>query len=159
MKISICKTFLVLSSISLCPHWPPCMESQASPPPHGCNCSSAMKSTPTTAADSSPERVIFSFISQAFGPTPISRGPWPPMSAPGDTAANDAPRGLPQSAPSILFSILEPSNHHYIHNSYTLDLEVKLDEKLVLNLTLYWMLFFYGKNLYPISFFFFSKNI
>lgn len=58
------------------------------------------------------------------------------MSAPRDAAAaNDAPRGTPQSAASILFSILEPSNHHYIHNSYTLDLEVYFNALLGLNLT------------------------
>ena len=71
-----------------------------------------------------PERVIFSFSSQAFCPTPISTGPWPQMSALGDMAASDAPRGAPQSAACTLFSILQPSNHCHIHNSYTSDLEV-----------------------------------
>lgn len=49
------------------------------------------------------ERVIFSFCTQAFGPTPISTGPWPQMSAPRDMAVNDAPRGTPQSATRTLF--------------------------------------------------------
>lgn len=70
------------------------------------------------------ERVIFSFSSQAFGLTPISTGPWPQMSVPGDIVANDVPRGTPQSAACTLFSILQSSNHCHIHNSYTSDLEV-----------------------------------
>lgn len=88
-----------------------------------------------------PERVIFSFSSQAFGPTPISTGPWPQMSVPGDMAANDAPRGAPQSAAYTLFSILQPSNHRHIHNSYTSDSEVYYNPSLTLRVWLYLQLY------------------
>lgn len=91
-----------------------------------------------------PERVIFSFSSQAFGPTPISTGPWPQMSVTGDMAANDAPRGAPQSAACTLFSILQPSNHHHIHNSYTSDLEVYYNPSLTLRVWLYLQLYKIG---------------
>ncbi len=56
-------------------------------------------------------------------------------------AANDAPRGAPQSAAYTLFSILQPSNHCHIHNSYTSDSEVYYNPSLTLRVWLYLQLY------------------